>query len=202
MKISKFLFVFCFLLSKGGFSQVSKDTVFKINKHFKIRLQVNKSLTTRSNTKLTILRDDKFLRADSIFCFTIEIKLKDMNQDGLKDLLIFESTGGRGGNGYYNLYLFCQEKNDFAKVKNYDNWPNIETTKEKGILVSTGLSANTYFHFLKLTDSGRLIDLKIEQEDKDGEGKSYEIGFLKAKKRARLIQQRRTTSAFNIPGKE
>jgi hypothetical protein len=185
MKIPKLLFFFCFLLSKGGFSQAASDTVFKINKHFKIRLQVNESSTTSNNAKLTILRDGKFLRADSLFCFTIDIKLGDMNQDGFKDLLIFESTGGRGGNGYYNLFLFCKQKNDFVKVNNFHDWPNVETTKAKGILVSTGLSANTYFHFLKLTDSGRLIDLNIEQEDKDGEGKSYEIGFLKAKRRAK-----------------
>jgi hypothetical protein len=184
MKIPNILFFFCFLLSKGGFSQATMDTVFRINSHFKTRLQVNESSAASNNAKLTILRDGKFLRSDSLFCFSIDIKLEDMNQDGFKDLLVFESTGGRGGNGYYNLFLFCKQKNNFIKVNSFHDWPNVETTKAKGILVSTGLSANTYFRFLKLTDTGQLIDLNVEQEDKDGKGKSYEMGFLKATRKA------------------
>jgi len=183
MKIPKLLFFFSFLVNKGGFPQATTDTVLKINKHFQTRLQINQS-STSNNAKLTFLRNGKFLHADSLFCFIVDIKLEDMNQDGFIDILVFESTGGRGGNGYYNLFLFSKEKNDFAKVNNYHDWPNVETTKAKGILVSTGLSASTYFHFLKLTASGRLIDLNIKQEDKDGEGKSYGIGLLKAKRKA------------------
>ena len=60
---------------------------------------------------------------------TDNITYEDYNNDGIKDLLIFEDTGGRGGNSFYNLYLVNPKNHTLTKVKDFDNIVNPATTK-------------------------------------------------------------------------
>lgn len=63
---------------------------------------------------------------DSIFSQSTqnEIDLMDFNFDGLDDIRLFTSTGGRGSNEYYEVFL-RNKNNEFKRLKSSDMPPNI-----------------------------------------------------------------------------
>jgi len=78
------------------------------------------------------------------------ITYEDYNNDDIKDLLIFEDTGGRGGNSYYNLYLVNPKNHTLTKVKDFDNIVNPSYNKKHKVIVSYGLTGTNYYQLYRL----------------------------------------------------
>jgi len=78
------------------------------------------------------------------------LKYEDFNNDGVKDLLIFEDTGARGGNSFYNLYLINRKKYTLTKVKNFDKIVNPSYDKKHGVIISYGFTGTNYYQLYRL----------------------------------------------------
>lgn len=81
---------------------------------------------------------------------TDNITYEDYTNDGIKDLLIFEDTGGRGGNSFYNLYLVNPKNHTLTKVKDFDKIVNPSYNKKYKVIVSYGLTGTNYYQLYKL----------------------------------------------------
>lgn len=78
------------------------------------------------------------------------ITYEDYNNDGIKDLLIFEDTGGRGGNSFYNLYLVNPKNHTLNKVGDFNKIVNPNYNKKYKVIVSYGLTGTNYYQLYKL----------------------------------------------------
>ncbi|WP_316845276.1 XAC2610-related protein [Pedobacter psychrodurus] len=81
---------------------------------------------------------------------TDNITYEDYNNDAIKDLLIFEDTGARGGNSFYNLYLINPKNHTLTKVKDFDKIVNPSYNKKYKIIVSYGLTGTNYYQLYRL----------------------------------------------------
>jgi hypothetical protein len=81
---------------------------------------------------------------------TDNITYEDYNDDGIKDLLIFEDTGARGGNSFYNLYLINPKNHTLTKVKDFDKIVNPSYNKKYKVIVSYGLTGTNYYQLYRL----------------------------------------------------
>jgi hypothetical protein len=81
---------------------------------------------------------------------TDNITYEDYNNDGIKDLLIFQDTGARGGNSFYNLYLINPKNHTLTKVKDFDKIVNPSYNKKYKIIVSYGLTGTNYYQLYRL----------------------------------------------------
>ncbi|SDG05627.1 hypothetical protein SAMN05421827_10367 [Pedobacter terrae] len=98
---------------------------------------------------------------------TDNITYEDYNNDGIKDLLIFEDTGGRGGNSYYNLYLVNSQNHTLTKVKDFDKIVNPNYNKKYKVIVSYGLTGTNYYQLYRLNK--KQIPYKIGEPFDDTE---------------------------------
>jgi len=73
------------------------------------------------------------------------VSYEDYNNDGLKDLLIFEDTGARGGNAYYNLYLLNAKNHMVKKVVGFNKIVNPSYHKKLKVIVSYGLAGTDVY---------------------------------------------------------
>lgn len=73
------------------------------------------------------------------------INYEDYNNDGVKDLLIFEDTGARGGNAYYNLYLLNPTDHTVKKVVDFNKIVNPSYNKKHKVIVGYGLTGNDVY---------------------------------------------------------
>lgn len=97
-------------------------------------------------------------KADKIFWkenidmrqITHNITYEDYNNDGIEDLLIFEDTGARGGNSFYNLYLVNPKNHTLTKVKDFDKIVNPSYNKKYKVIVSYGLTGTNYYQLYRL----------------------------------------------------
>jgi hypothetical protein len=77
----------------------------------------------KNNTFLTLFRSDKdnehILFRDSIFAYMLLFRITDMNGDGIKDLLIYNTNIG-AENKSYHLYLVDQKNGSLKRVKKFE----------------------------------------------------------------------------------
>lgn len=180
------MIILVFFLPAHSYSQQMLDSSFEINAHkYKILLNQDENINANHNTQLTIFRDNNQLMRDSIYCGFLRIDLDDVNEDGFKDLLVYEGSGARS-NERYNLYLFNMQRDNFVKVENYNLWPNLFKTGVRGLLCAKILTGTVEYKFFQLTDTGNLIDIKVSETDSNPDGKAYEPGLRKALKKMNL----------------
>ncbi|MEH3115942.1 XAC2610-related protein [Pedobacter terrae] len=82
--------------------------------------------------------------------FQNNIVYEDYNNDGIKDLLIFEDTGARGGNSFYNLYLVNPKNYTLTKVKDFNSIVNPSYNKKYQVILSYGLTGTNYYQLYRL----------------------------------------------------
>jgi hypothetical protein len=73
------------------------------------------------------------------------IQYQDYNNDGVKDLLIFEDTGARGGNSYYNLYFLNPINHTIKKVVDFNKIVNPSYNKKHKVIIGYGLVGNDVY---------------------------------------------------------
>lgn len=106
------------------------------------------------------------------------ISYEDYNGDGVKDILIFENTGARGGNSFYNLFLVNPKNYTITKVDGFNKICNPEFNKKHQVIVGYGLSGENYFSIYRIGKSNKTYqigkDFK-ETEDLDLDDKIAQI---------------------------
>jgi len=112
---------------------------------------------------------DKILWKDQIDLRLINnnITYEDYNGDGTKDLLIFEDTGARGGNSFYNLYLINPKKHTLTKVKDFDKIVNPSYNKKYKVIVSYGLTGTNNYQLYRLDKKLTPYEIGDSFEDTD-----------------------------------
>lgn len=180
------LIVLVFFVPPPLYSQLMLDSSFEINAHiYQIILNRDENIVADHNTQLTIFKDNIRLMLDSVYCSFLRIDFDDVNEDGFKDLLVYEGSGARS-NERYNLYLFNNQKSNFIKVENFNLWPNLFKTGARGLLCAKILTGSVEYKFFQLTDSGNLVDIKVSEIDSNPDGKAYESGSRTALKKINL----------------
>jgi hypothetical protein len=114
-------------------------------------------------------------KADKIFWkenidmrqITDNITYDDYNNDGIKDLLIFEDTGARGGNSYYNLYLINPQNHTLTKVKDFDKIVNPNYNKKHKVIVSYGLTGTNYYQLYRFDKNQKPYKIGESFDDTD-----------------------------------
>ncbi|MBB6240004.1 hypothetical protein HDC90_004666 [Pedobacter sp. AK013] len=95
------------------------------------------------------------------------ITYEDYNNDGIKDLLIFEDTGARGGNSFYNLYLVNPKTHTLTRVKDFDKIVNPSYDQKHKVIVSYGLTGTNYYQLYKLDKKHILYKIGEPFDDTD-----------------------------------
>ena len=176
------LTIIIFLIVTSTYGQTSLDSSWQIRgQKFRVFIEMN-DYDPPLNAQLRLFNGNDNVCFDSIFTVSTQIILEDLNSDGYKDLLVYQGPGARSNETYY-LYQYIPKLQSYRRVKGFENWPNLNKAKFKGILVSTILTGTVEYRFFTLTSSGSLIDLQISEEDEDLDGKEYDIGLRKAKKK-------------------
>ncbi len=123
------------------------------------------------------------IRRDSLYCMNYLIDYADINNDKIKDLLIFHSIGARANPTYY-LYLIDRKKLQLIKVPKFEELPNPYLDTSCNIIVSLGLAGSNYYSFYKLSKTNKLIMLLKDVEENPKDSSQYEniIKRLKKKK--------------------
>ena len=114
-------------------------------------------------------------KADKIFWkenidmrqITHNITYEDYNNDGIKDLLIFEDTGARGGNSFYNLYLVNPKNHTLTKVKDFDKIVNPSYNKKHKVIVSYGLTGTNYYQLYRFGKKYKPYEIGKPFDDTD-----------------------------------
>jgi hypothetical protein len=96
---------------------------------------------------------------------TDNITYEDYNNDGIKDLLIFEDTGARGGNSFYNLYLINPKKHTLTKIKGFDKIVNPSYNKKHKVIVSYGLTGTNYYQLYRFDKNQKPYEIGDSFED-------------------------------------
>jgi hypothetical protein len=77
----------------------------------------------KNNAVLTLYNESRgqriILYRDSMFAYILEFKLKDINGDGINDLLVYNMDNG-AQNKSYHLYLVDQKKGQLMRVKKFE----------------------------------------------------------------------------------
>jgi len=97
-----------------------------------------------------------------------DIAFMDFNNDGIKDLLVFHSTGARANPTYY-LYLLDKNNLQLIQVRHFEDIPNPYLDSSANIIVGVGLAGSNYFSFYRLSKTNKLITLlkDVEEDPKD-----------------------------------
>ena len=134
------------------------------------------------------------IKADKIFwkenidmrLINDNITYEDYNNDGVKDLLIFEDTGARGGNAYYNLYLINDKKYTLTKVKDFNKIVSPSYNKKHKVIVSVGLTATIDYQLYRLDKNNK--PYKIGKSFEDTEALDFD------KKLAKILSRNKKQS--------
>ncbi|RZL45086.1 MAG: hypothetical protein EOP00_18205 [Pedobacter sp.] len=104
------------------------------------------------------------------------VRYEDYNNDGIKDLMLFVTTGGRGANELYHLYLKDERNKTLRKVHGFDEIANPSYQKKYRLIVGYSYAGTNSYSLYRIKnnkvyqigksfeDSEDLdLDLKIEQ---------------------------------------
>lgn len=134
--------------------------------HLRIFDPANDGDIEKKNAIFTFSHSGTTIFRDSLFCMSSLIQFEDFNNDGIKDLMIFNYTGGRA-NPTYHLYLLKPATHQLISVKDFEEIPNAQLNSKFNIISGTALGGmNYYFSFYRITSNNKLIDLgnKFESE--------------------------------------
>ena len=120
------------------------------------------------NAVLTFKKENKnqvklYFR-DSIYCMYPDIHFQDFNNDGIKDILVFHSTGARANPTYY-LYVVEPKNHKLIRVRGFEELPNADLDEKNNIIVSLALSGTNYYSFYRINSKKKLVNLGHDFEE-------------------------------------
>jgi len=110
---------------------------------------------------------------DSIYSMFPGLSMEDLNNDGIKDIVIFHSTGARANPTYY-LYIRDSTRKKLIRVKGFEELPNPSLDTKNNIIVSVGLSGNNYYSFYRIAKDFKLIDLGHAYQENPADSTQYD----------------------------
>jgi hypothetical protein len=115
------------------------------------------------NTTVTFSRfqgeDVKRIFQDSFYCMSFLIDSQDYNNDNVKDVLFFYSTGARA-NPTYHLYLADTIKHKLTYINGFENLPNPDFDSAANIITSAALAGtDIIWSFYRINSKNKLINL-------------------------------------------
>ena len=148
MTFYKYILSISFALTVGTTSaqQLSSerlDTTISIfwNPNLKVRVQIlnpDEPETKNKNTILTLYSLNQgyqlILYRDSIFAYTLQFKMMDLDGDGIQDFLVYNTNNG-AENRSYHLYLVDQKLGHLIKVKGFEKVFNPHYDQKKCIIL-------------------------------------------------------------------
>ena len=146
--------------------------------------------TTQSiyNATMTYYHDSagkkKILAYDSLYIMNglIDIQFEDYNNDKVKDILIFNTSGARA-NSFYYLYLVDHKNKKLIRVKGFEDIPNPQYDGSSQLINSYVLSGRNYFATYRLTSKHTVVEVgKAVYDDELDEDKPKKIKKKKPKK--------------------
>jgi len=130
-------------------------TVHQFNYDIKSQMKVNSTVTFKhlhGNNLQTIF-------VDSFYCMYPDIELNDFNNDRVKDVLIFSSTGARS-NPTYHFYLVDSLKQKLTYIKGFENLPNPDFDSSNNIITSVAFAGIDYiWSFYRINSKYQLINI-------------------------------------------
>jgi hypothetical protein len=167
--------LFLSLSTLHGLSQKMLDSTLSGSKNYHFSLHIfdtTASDKTKCNAVFTFYKFTNqkkvILRRDSLYCMDNFTDFVDFNNDGVKDLLIFHSTGARANPTYY-LYLLDKKNLQLTRVLHFEDIPNPYLDSPANIIVGVGLAGSNYYSFYRLSKTNKLITLikDVEEDPKD-----------------------------------
>ncbi|WP_025141609.1 XAC2610-related protein [Pedobacter jeongneungensis] len=112
-------------------------------------------------------KTDKIFWKEKVYLKLINdnISYEDYNGDGIKDVVIFSETGGRGGNAFYYLFLINHKNKKIIRVKNFENIVNPEYNRKHHVVVSYGLSGTNNYSIYKISKDNKASEIGKSFED-------------------------------------
>ena len=103
---------------------------------------------------------------DSLNCMKPWIDFRDYNADGIKDVLVFNTSSARSNWTHY-LYLVDNKKKKLQSVNGFTNLLNPEANNKTGVITSAALyGENVFYSSYKITAKGKLIRIGLIHEEK------------------------------------
>lgn len=81
------------------------------------------------------------------------IEYIDYNGDGIKDMVIFMNSGGRGGNSFFMLLLKNPKEHKLTRIKDFENIVNPTYDKKHKIILSYALAGTNHYSIYKLKNN-------------------------------------------------
>ena len=128
------------------YKETYKVTLLKNELWWYTRKGDNALLTiTRQSNKKQVVRDSLYSQWD-------DVRFEDYNDDGYKDIIVYNYSGARGSNSYYTLYATDVKNKTFRQIMGFDYVvaPQIDSNR---IIISTGLTnSSAEYDFYKLSN--------------------------------------------------
>lgn len=117
-------------------------------------------------------KTDQLFWKTSLFARAIKnnYSYEDYNDDGVKDLLIFEDSGARGGNSFYGLYLINPKNHTLTRVKDFDTIVNPSYHQKYKVIVSYAMTGKNYYSLYRIGKNNTVYQVGEsfdEREDLD-----------------------------------
>lgn len=94
-------------------------------------------------------KDVKTLLVDSLICMKPWIRFEDFNNDGVKDILVFNTTSARSNWTHY-LYVVDSKSKSIHRVKGFEKLLNPHLDCGTNIISSIALYGKTYYSFYRI----------------------------------------------------
>jgi hypothetical protein len=123
---------------------------------FKLRIKSMSLASDREevyNTSIVLTVDNYTVYSDSVYSMSFNMQMKDFDNDGQRDLMIFHSSGGRANPTFY-LYLMKPDGRRLMKVAGFEDLPNPDLDGD--IITSTALAGKSYVYKFFRISSYRL----------------------------------------------
>jgi hypothetical protein len=125
---------------------------------------------SKKNATLTLTKSinsqNKIIFTDSLNCMYPWIQFKDFNNDGIKDILVFNTSSARSNWTHY-LFLVNNKTKRLIFVKGFNKLLNPEVNKRTGVITSAALyGGSVYYSFYKINKDERLIKAGRGYEEK------------------------------------
>lgn len=93
-------------------------------------------------------------------------KYEDYNNDGVKDLLLFTTTGSRGSNEHYNLYLINPKTKMLSKVSGFEEITNPTYHQKHKVILGYGYAGRNSYTVYRINNK-KIVQVGQSFEDAD-----------------------------------
>ncbi len=154
----------------------NNDTTITVfgDSNYKLKLEVNYETDNYEDYNATLtftkLKNGKTISlfTDSLLCQRAFIEMRDFNNDKIKDILVFHTTGVRSNWTHY-LYLVNKKNKKLIFVKGFENICNPEFDSRYNVIYGYGLAGKIYFSFYRINKKNELIDFNKSFESEIGD---------------------------------